>query len=281
VVFMASLPLKEANKKLCDVLIIPDITEYSASSFNAGDSLVARGERAARLHYNELKALADSLRRFEPDKPRVQDICPQPLHSLYVKEVKINGLEQISRDFFIQKLELDFPVELTFAQLNHAVDKVKGTQVFHSIVYQINPLPDGMVELQFDCVEQSTNMFRMGLHYDKEFKARLLLNVTLRNALLNNSKAAAELSIGENPALSLSYFHSPGLKPVGKTLFKSNLSPDWLFHVNGYRFDAYNYAGNHRTTAYTFSNLSTHTIMRETIAQRLIHFPTFPRAYNC
>ena len=42
VVFMASLPLKEANKKLCNVLIVPDIAEYSASSFNAGDSLVLR-----------------------------------------------------------------------------------------------------------------------------------------------------------------------------------------------------------------------------------------------
>ncbi|MDR1171724.1 MAG: patatin-like phospholipase family protein [Bacteroidales bacterium] len=257
VVFMASLSLKEDNKKLCKVLITPDISEYTVSSFDAVDSLVMRGERAARLHYNELKALADSLRGFEPDRPRDQAVCPQPLHSFYVENVEINGLKYISKDFMLQKMELDFPCELTFAQLDDALDKVRGTQVFHSIVYRLNPLPDGLVELQFDCVEQSENVIRIGLHYDKEYKAALLLNLSLRNALLNNSRAGAELSIGENPAFSLLYFHRPDIKSVGKTLFKSKLTPDWLFHINGYRFDAYNYSGNQRTTAYTFSSLST------------------------
>jgi NTE family protein len=257
VVFMASLPLKEENRKLCKILITPDIPEYSASSFNAADSLIARGERAARLHYNELKALADSLRGFGPRTPGEQSVCPQPLHSFYVESVKANGLKHISKEFIIQKLELDFPCELTFAQLDDALDKVRGTQVFHSIVYRLNPLPGGMVELQFDCVEQSENVVRAGLHYDREYKAALLLNLSLRNALLKNSRAGAEVSIGENPAFSLLYFHSPDLKPAGKTLFKSKLTPDWLFHINGYRFDAWNYSGNRRTTAYTFSGLST------------------------
>ena len=256
VVFMASLPLKENNKNLCKVLIIPSISEYSASSFNAADSLILRGERAARGRYKELKALADSLRSFEPDKPRVQEICPQPLYSFYVSDVKINGLKQTSRDFFLQKLELNFPDEITFSQLENAVDKVRGTQAFYSIVYQINPLPDDAVELQFDCIESDENTLRVGLHYDKEYQASLLLSLSLKNALLKNSKALAELAIGENPAFSLSYFHSPGLKPVGKTLFNSSLSPDWMFHVNGYRFDAYNYSGNQRMSAFTFSNLS-------------------------
>ena len=256
VVFMSSLPLKEANKKLCNVLITPQISEYSASSFSAVDSLIVRGERAARLHYGELKALADSLRTFDPAPPREQAICPQPLLSFYVADVKINGLKYVSRDFFIQRLELNFPDELTFAQLNQAMEKIKGTQLFHSLTYQLNPLSDGLVELQFDCVEQNTNMLRAGLHYDNEFKAALLLNLSLRNVLLNDSKAAAEVSIGANPVFSLSFFHSPGFQSTGKPFFKSRLLPNWLFHVDGYRFDAYNYSGNRRTNAYTFSSFS-------------------------
>lgn len=255
-VFMSSLPLKEANKKLCEILITPDIHEYSASSFGAADDLIARGEHAARQHYGELKALADSLRRFGREH-REQTFCPKPLPSFYVHQVRINGLQHISEDFFLQKLELDIPAELTFADLNRAMDRINGTQVFESAVYQLNPLADGSVELQFDCIERSINLFKAGLHYDKEYKASLLLNLTLRNVLLNNSKALAELSIGENPAFSLSYFQSPGLKPVGKALFKSTLSPDWMFNMNGYRFDAYNYSGAQRTTGYTVSNLST------------------------
>ena len=266
VVFMSSLPLKEANKKLCKILITPDISEYSASSFSAVDSLIVRGERAARLHEAGLRALADSLRSFEPGKFEEQSRCPQPLHSFYVKNVQIYGLKHTSKEFLLQKLELDFPGELTFAQLDQALEKVKGTQVFRSIVYQLNPLPNEkgftsptipMVELQFNCIEYGANVFRIGMYYDKEYQAALLLNLSLSNVLLNNSKTRADLSIGENPTFSLSFFHSPALRPVGKTPFKARLSPDWQFNVDGYQFEAYNYSGNRRTTAYTFSNLST------------------------
>ena len=257
VVFMSSLPLREANRKLCKVLILPDIPEYSASSFGAVDSLIVRGERAARLHYDELKDLAGSLRTFAPDQPKEHDICPQPLLSFYVKEVNINGLQYVSRDFFMQRLGLNVPGELTFTLLNHALERIKGTQLFHSITYHLDPLPDGLVELRFDCVEQRANMLSAGLHYDNEFKGSLLLNLTLRNVLLSDSKAAAEVSVGANPSFLLSLFHSPGFQSVGQPFFSSRLLPNWLFHVDGYRFDAYNYSGNRRTTAYNFSSFST------------------------
>ena len=254
--FMASQPLKDANRKLCQIFITPDLSEYSTSSFNAVDSLIVRGERAARLHYDDLKALAAYLHGFEPEGTKEHDICPQPLPSFYVKDVVVNGLKSTTKDILLQKLDLDFPCDLTFDRLNRAVDKVKGTQVFLSIVYHLNPLPDGAVELQFDCVEHSENMIRVGMHYDQEYKTALLLNLTLRNFLLNNSKAGVELSIGANPSFSLSYLHSPKFWNTDKKIFKSRLSPDWLFNVDGYRFDAYNYSDNQRTTGFTFYSLS-------------------------
>ena len=274
VVFMSSLPLHEANRLLCKVLIMPDIPEYSASSFGAVDSLIVRGERAARLHYDVLKALADSLNSFEPPKAVELKDCPQPLHSFYVNDIQINGLKYISREFFLHKLELNFPNEVTFEQLNKALEKLQGTQAFHSIVYYLNPLSDEIeytssgipiVELQFDCVEHSDNMFRAGLLYDHEYKAALLLNLTLRNFLLNNSKASAGLTIGTNPSFSLSFLHTPNyqMERTRKIADQSSSSkrrrpaPDWLFFVGGNSFSAYHYSGKQRTTAYDFTDIST------------------------
>jgi NTE family protein len=238
------------------VLITPDIAEYSTSNFNATDSLIVRGERAARLHYSELKALAESLRGFMPAQPQELPECPQPLPSFYVKEVTVNGLENTTEQFFLQKLELIFPAEITFAQLNKAVDRVNGTQVFLSIVYQLNPLPDGTVELQFDCVEQNTNMFRVGLHYDQDYKSALMFNLSMKNFLTSNSKINADLSIGANPYFSLSYLQGSGFRRVEKKSNKSGWSTDWLVHIDGYRLDADNYSGNLHTSAYTVWRLS-------------------------
>jgi NTE family protein len=151
---------------------------------------------------------------------------------------------------------LDFPAELTFAQLNKAVDRVNGTQAFLSIVYQLNSLPDGTVELQFDCVEQNTNMFRVGLNYDQEYKSALMLNLSMKNFLWNNSKINADLSIGQNPAFSLSYLQGSGLRRIEKKIKKSGFTTDWLVHIDGYRLDADNYSGNQHTSAYTVYCLS-------------------------
>ncbi|MDR2038293.1 MAG: patatin-like phospholipase family protein [Bacteroidales bacterium] len=258
VVFMASVPLKEANKKLCKILIVPDIPEYGAGSFSAADSLIVRGERAARKHYGTLKALADSLNQLDPRRPLENSRdCPQPLENFYVKSIRINGLEHTSEQFILKKSELEFPAEMTFSELDEAADRLRGTQAFESVVYNVLPSneDDESVELVFDIIERSTNLFRVGLHYDKEYKAALMLNLSFQNILLNNSRALADVSIGENPSFKLAYFQSPGVRPYGKSVFKSSLSPDWSFQIDGYKFEASEYSGNNRIGIFDFSHL--------------------------
>ncbi|MDR1863961.1 MAG: patatin-like phospholipase family protein [Bacteroidales bacterium] len=246
VVFMSALPLKNANRKLCRILIVPDITGYRATSFNAVDSLILNGEKAARAHYSSLKSLADSLNRLDPPETRRHADCPQPLPVFHVKNIVMTGLVNTSRQYVLRKSELSENAELTFDELNKAVERLKGAQFFESVVYRLNRSPEDehAVDLHLDFVEHATNFFRVGLHYDKEYKPALLLNLSVRNVLLNNSRAVMDLSVGENPAFMLTYFHSPGMQPLGKTLFKSSLSPEWLFHINAYQRSYYNYSGN-------------------------------------
>ncbi|MDR1673300.1 MAG: patatin-like phospholipase family protein [Bacteroidales bacterium] len=245
VVFMASTPLKEANKHLCKVLIMPDVNEFRFSSFNAVDTLIERGEKSARRHYDELKALADSLRLLGQKPERT--VFLQPLPALHVKEIVVTGLENISQQYVLQKSGLVTGEKITFDQLDKAVERLKGTQMFESIVYHILPsYTENEVNIQFDFVEAGTNLFRVGLHYDKEYQAALLLNVSFRNLLLNNSHLLMDLSIGENPSLLLTYLHNPGVSPFGKSIFNTSLFPEWMFQINVYQRSFYNYVDNRK-----------------------------------
>jgi NTE family protein len=236
VVFMSSLPLKEANQKLCRILIRPDIFEYHSASFGASDSLIARGERAARRHYGELKALADSLNNLQVSPPRQRD-CPQPLPSFHVKEIYTSGLVKTTEQFVLHRMNIKKNTDLSFPELNKAVERIKGTLIFESVVYDIRPSPDDSlsVDLFLTFSEYSANFFRVGLHYDKEYQAALLLNVSVRNMWLNNSKAQANLFIGEHPALSLSYHQTPGVRFTGNNKFLSSLLPEWQFQLNAFQ----------------------------------------------
>lgn len=53
----------EDNIKLCDIYIKPDIVPYSAASFSAVDidTLILRGERAARAQWDEFMQLKEKI----------------------------------------------------------------------------------------------------------------------------------------------------------------------------------------------------------------------------
>jgi NTE family protein len=241
VVFMSSIPFKEAGKSLCKIVIVPNIPEYKAASFNAADSLIVRGERAARKRYSELKALADSLNQLD-DLPATHPDCAQPLHQFHVKEIKLSELTNTTPQYVLTKLGIEEDTDLTFAELNKAVERLKGTLNFASITYHLLPSDDeNSVILQFDLIEQSTNSFSVGLHYDKEYQAALLLNLSFRNVLLNNSKTQLNLAVGRNPALSMTYLHSPNFHPFGKAAPKEYRYPEWLFKFDACRrsYDQY------------------------------------------
>lgn len=80
----------QENEAQTDVLIKVDVTGYSAASFSntAIDSLMVRGERAAREKWNDLVALREKLHLSSPVQPRkgreiVQDTLVTPDPRIY------------------------------------------------------------------------------------------------------------------------------------------------------------------------------------------------------
>src|SRR6185436_9455167 len=57
----------DKQKKLCDLLINPPVTGFSAADFGASDSLIAIGNASGAQYYPKFKRLADSLNALYPD----------------------------------------------------------------------------------------------------------------------------------------------------------------------------------------------------------------------
>ena len=63
-IFMHSIESSQLSQKACNILITPRLAGYNASSFNKADSLIKRGEWAARQQFEKLRELAVYLRSF-------------------------------------------------------------------------------------------------------------------------------------------------------------------------------------------------------------------------
>ncbi|MBN2288740.1 MAG: patatin-like phospholipase family protein [Candidatus Glassbacteria bacterium] len=200
----------EEQQKLCDILIKPDLTGYSSTSFNSGDSLITKGERYARRMLPELQALADSLKKYpeKTDSPKPL----KPVSSFYLAELEIEGLQKVSRRLLLGNLQLKVPSVVTADELEQAIDRAYGTHFFERITYRVEPSPQG-TRLVLRVIEQTANQFRFGFNYDSNLKAAILLNTTFRNLLAQGSKLSLSTRLSDNPVIEGSYFVHTAWKP--------------------------------------------------------------------
>ena len=236
----------QANRALCNILISPDISGYGLSSFNAADSLIARGEKAAMAVFPDLKALADSLNDIYDFIPVIPSY--QPPDSFLLKEIWISGLKRVSEKLINGKLQLEVPSKVTHDDIYKAINNAYSSLYFEKITYEIQEAdensPGNGIRLKINVREREGALIRVGLNYNSDLKASIIFNATFRNLLLNGSRLSVNFGLGENPRLLASYFKNNGWKPG----FGLDLE------INNY--DIFSYEGSRKVSTLDFTDYS-------------------------
>ena len=193
-----------------DILIKPDISDAGITSFELFDSLVARGEKAARA---QLPALLQLAKRDATPQLNRSKYDAVPLDQFYLHSIEILGLKNSTRSYVLGKLRLDEQQETSIDELERGLDQLYGSKYFTNVEYQLLPADTGYVLSLHVRENPYLSQFRLGLHYDDDFKTALLLNYTHRNFLFRNSRLSAEVAVGDNPRANFNYFVDRGLVP--------------------------------------------------------------------
>jgi len=201
--------INAAQRRRCDILITPDMAGLTAASFDRADTLIKRGEMAARRLLPQLRALADSLRNLANSR-RVHKI-PR-LDSLLIQDLAITGLRDVSRRLVLSELDLTLPAWVTAGELDRAIARIYSSHFFERVTYRLEPQGTG-TKLLIAVVEKNADAFRFGLRYDSSSKAALLLNTTFRNRAEHGSILLFDLRLGDQLQIDGQYFLHLGLSP--------------------------------------------------------------------
>lgn len=188
----ASKPRTDRNIKLTDVYIHPDISGYNTSSFteNEVDSLIERGRKAARNAYPQLldlkRKLGYNITREKLEAPRFED-------SIRFNHIKVKGLKRVGKDVFRRKLKLPKSKNVTAEKLEEAINDAAAVLNLDLLYYQLRK-----DTLEFTAHERSSNRFNVGMHYDSDNDASVLLNATANNVLFKNSRGSIDAILGKN-----------------------------------------------------------------------------------
>ncbi len=260
----------EASKELCDILIEPDFSENTAISFSNADELIRIGEHEARKHFSELKNLADSINRRFGKKERSGI---RPAKKIYIRQLEIEGLENVSKNLLLGKLKLNVPAYIGLEELDEAVARAFGSQFFESVNYKIEKDQSASI-LKIRVKEKPNMLFRIGGHYDTDFDASILLNATLRNTLIKGSKLLLDLKLGKNPAFEAFYLlptHFRGEKSGSIIMPTWNIGwiPDIELLFSSRNDDIYEYSEGHRIARYDYINTSAGLNLQSSVSNSL------------
>ena len=202
------------QRALCDYLIIPDVGSVGAGSFKSAGYLIRQGEAAAMAMLPRLKALADSLNSMAilpVDEGAYLYQAMQSGDSLYITDVRIEGLTRLPKNFVMERLKLVLPGQVTLGDIELGVDRIFGSQFFERVSYELQPNFHGK-RLVIRVLERSSKIFRIGLRYDTKDEVAMLLNTTFRNQGRPGSFLTLDVKLGSNLLISGNYFTRTGFR---------------------------------------------------------------------
>ena len=192
--------------KKTDVYIKPNIKPYSVVSFDEGSKIIKAGELAALSKLNIFRELAAKAYRVKPEKR------PQPIDSLVVNDIIVEGNEKYTRAYILGKLKLKNNEKISYADFNKGINNLVATNNFTSFEYQLKDTKDKKGYNLITTVKESNiNTFlKLGVHYDDLYKSAALLNITKKRLLFNNDFASLDLILGDNVRYNFEYLIDKG-----------------------------------------------------------------------
>jgi len=191
---------QSANKSYCDLIITPDITGYTMSSFNskAVDTLIVRGETAANGLRKELRELKTKYGLETKQKSRML-VKPDKWH---INDLSFTGNTHLDSDFLRKTLDMKVPGDFSADEIEEAIDRLYGLGGFDLIYYNLIDTEEGKL-LNLNITTKNVFTQNIGFKANTTDATAILLNITQKNYgnVFGLLSASTELSV--NPGLSI------------------------------------------------------------------------------
>lgn len=230
-------PKDSINSSMCDIIIKPDITGYSMTSFTkqAVDTLIVRGETAA---LNKI----DQIRKMKRDfnlQPRsiTKDFVSPP--AWLITNFSLTGKFKVDAGFLLRSIDMELPGYYSYEDIKGIINQLYGYGIFNKIYFNLYDNDKGKT-LNLNITEKNVVNQYIGFKVNTTDAAALMLNVTNKNYGNRFGQVSASAELSANPGVSFIAETNRGDFPVagveikgkyqnysifsnGKKLYEANL----------------------------------------------------------
>ena len=210
------------QRKLADVLIIPDLNGYSSASFGEGQDISALGEKYSRLKINELKELLAEIRKTRPASRTIPSKALKEAQNIYIEDVVIEGKTRYNESVILTQLKEQKGAELNPELLEQSVTELFSTGEYETVKFTLIPgkKQGKILKLQLQEQEKGQHQLRFGMNYESRFDdAEEDKMVFLINATFNELTGKGSLWSTDLQFVNVLKFESEYFQPLGKGFF--------------------------------------------------------------
>ena len=216
-----------------DILISPGTKGFNTLSFDAQSlrTLIDNGEKAARDKEEEIRKMKDWLDRSEQQfigpaksQERYRKAVRLDRDSITLRRVSFNGLSVKDAQWLLGKSILKPGARISGRELEAEVARFYNTAAFESVTYLLRGQGDPY-DLDLNFVPGRRSVLGVGVRFDSEEIAAILVNIGLRENILYGSKLSATAKLAYNMQAVLQYTYA------FKSLAKFNF--DYSFRSSG------------------------------------------------
>lgn len=200
------------ERSYVNLLIKPDLKDYSVTDFDKKDSILLKGKLAAEKAYIELKKIA----KLQNNKDTINNTKEIPVNkNLYVTTLNIEGKNSYDTKYIKRKIGIEIPGNTSIKDISKGISALYSTGNFNRVYYQIqnNKEKNDSIKLTLFLDEKNNNSLKLGIHYDDVYKASILTNITLYKLLFKNSSLSTDIVFSNNFRTYINYFIDNGVYP--------------------------------------------------------------------
>ena len=202
----------EKNVDLTDTYIRVNVDGYSSASFTpaAIDTLMRRGEEAAKAQWNSLLALKKKIGISDNYVPKRHGPYSSlsNVRTIYVTDISFSGVEADDKKWLMKKCNLKENSNITTQQIEQALYQLRGSQSYSSASYTLTDTLEGY-HLNFLLQAKYEKRINLGIRFDSEEIASLLINGTADLKTHIPSRLALTGRLGKQYAARIDYTLEP------------------------------------------------------------------------
>jgi len=204
-----------------DLLIRPNVKDFSSFDYDKAARLIALGEQAARAMLPELRTLAQSQKESSKGIKTIRTLKD----TLRIEEINITGADAFLRDRLKNSIQISTPSLQTIQEIEQRLSRIYNTGSISDLSYRLRQLPNSdayVLNINISSKEQQT--VGLGARYDSQYKASLLFTgsfnelFTKSDALLTDFRLGEQLRLRGNYYLPISLYPEAGLNIIAQAI---------------------------------------------------------------